>query len=232
MNDQESLLSVSNLGVEFDQNYILKNLNFDLKRGETLVIAGPNGVGKTVLLKALLGLIPYSGLIDWRKNTAIGYIPQRVPLNQDLPLTVEDFFQMRGVDSMSTIQKIKEVGINEQNFIKKRLGILSSGQFQRVLLAWAMSNSPQVLIFDEPISGIDFVGEETINHLMKETQREKDLSLIVVTHDLNKVYNQTNHVLCLNRDIACYGTPHEVLTPETLQTLYGGEHRHYRHIQH
>jgi len=155
----ENILRVSNLRVELDNAVILKNLSFELTEGQTLVILGPNGAGKTVLLKSLLGILPHQGEIMWRQGVRIGYVPQRVPLNKDLPITIEDFFALKGIPSDAVSEVLKLVGIPDSLFLKKQLGLISSGQFQRVLIAWALVKNPNVLLFDEPTAGID-IGRE------------------------------------------------------------------------
>ena len=122
------------------------------------------------------------------------------------------------------------MGIREEKFLGRQLGLISSGQFQRVLIAWALVKNPNVLLFDEPTAGIDFEGEETIHNLIHRTQRERKLSVILVTHDLTTVYSEANHVLCMNDRVSCYGLPSEVLDPKVLQWIYGKDVRYFRHL--
>jgi len=223
------LLRVCHLEVEFDGRVIFQDLNFELKERESLLILGPNGAGKTVLLRTLLGLVPCHGQVSWRAGIRMGYVPQRVPLNKELPVTVADFFAMKRTSVKDVARSLSGVGITERDFPQRPLGILSSGQFQRVLIAWALLNDPNVLLFDEPTAGIDIGGEETIHTLLQRTQTERRLALILVTHDLHLVYGQATHVLCLNNRTSCYGTPAEILDPNVLQGIYGGDVKFYRH---
>lgn len=229
MDKNDVILSVSNLTVELGGNLILENLSFDLHDEETLVILGPNGSGKTVLLRSLLGLLPQTGKVEWREGTRIGYVPQRIPLNRELPVTVSDFFELRKASRAAIPALLAQVGLSNPDLVKKPLGLLSSGQFQRVLIAWALMNDPNVLLFDEPTAGIDVGGEETIHKLLKRTRRDRRLSMILVTHDLGSVYGEATNVLCINNRIAYYGSPDEILDPEILRSVYGSEAKFYRH---
>jgi zinc transport system ATP-binding protein len=225
----EPVLKVSNLRVDLEGRTLFRDLDFELGPGETLVVLGPNGAGKTVLLRTLLGLIPCQGQITWKKNATRGFVPQRVPLNKDLPVTIGDFFSLKGIEPVETLEVLGQVGMAGANNLKKQLGLLSSGQFQRVLIAWALAKRPDVLLFDEPTAGIDLGGEETIYTLLRRTQEERRFSIILVTHDLNLVYSLATRVLCLNPKTSCYGPPRQVLNPEMLAELYGGEIRYFHH---
>ena len=222
------ILKVTDLSVELEGEKIINNLSFDVKRGDILTILGPNGAGKTVLLKTLLGLLPYEGEIKWKKNIKIGYVPQRLPFIKDVPLSVKDFLKLKKPPQEELKEILKSVGFRE-NLLDKEMGDLSSGQFQRILIAWSLIGNPQVLLFDEPTTGIDIEGEETVYRLLVKLKRERELTILLVTHDLSVVYKFSNYVICLNKQPICHGFPQEILTPENLQKLYGGEVKYYRH---
>ena len=224
----ELILKVRNLNVRLDHQSIIENLSFEVKKGEVLTILGPNGAGKSVLLKTLIGLLPYKGEIEWAKELKIGYVPQRLPFIKDIPLNIRDFFNLKGSPEKETEAILNSVGFQE-DFLRKQIGDLSSGQFQRVLIAWGLVGKPQVLLFDEPTTGVDISAEETIYNLLAELKEEIDLTILLVTHDLSVVYKFSTDVICLNRQPICFGPPHEVLTPESLQQLYGGEVKYYQH---
>jgi zinc transport system ATP-binding protein len=224
----EFILKVRNLNVRLDHQSIIENLSFEVKKGEVLTILGPNGAGKSVLLKTLIGLLPYKGEIEWAKELKIGYVPQRLPFIKDIPLNIRDFFNLKGSPEKETETILNSVGFQE-DFLRKKIGDLSSGQFQRVLIAWGLVGKPQVLLFDEPTTGVDISAEETIYNLLAKLKEERDLTILLVTHDLSVVYKFSTDVICLNRQPICYGPPQEVLTPESLQRLYGGEVRYYQH---
>ena len=200
-----SILKVSHLNVTLDGQKILHDISFDLNRDDTVAVVGPNGAGKSVLFRALLGLIPYTGTIVWEKNIKINYIPQRFH---------------------TILSALRSVGITDEHHINhhllnQRLGWLSGGQIQRVLIAWAIIDQPDVILFDEPTAGIDVGGEETIYHLIKKLKDEKDLTILIISHDLNVVYKYATTVLCLNKDMVCYGAPTDALDPSALKALYG-----------
>ena len=224
----ETILKVENLNVKLDDELIICNLSFEVKKGEVLTILGPNGAGKTVLLKTLLGMFPYEGKIEWKKGVKIGYVPQRVPFVKDFPISVEEFFKLKTNQEGEIKAILRLVGFDE-GFLKKKLGELSSGQYQRILVAWALISNPDVLLFDEPTSGIDISGEETIYQLLERLKREKNLTILLVTHDLSIVFKFSDYVICLNKCPVCQGKPKEVINPEVLSKLYGQEIKFYEH---
>ena len=222
------ILKVTNLNVRLENEEIIKDLSFEVKRGDVLTVLGPNGAGKTVLLKTLLGVLPYKGEIKWEKGVKIGYVPQRLPFIKETPMNIEEFFELKGASKKEIEKTLNSVGF-EENFLNKNIGELSSGQFQRILIAWALIGNPDVLLFDEPTAGIDIGGEETIYGLLAELKEERNLTILLVTHDLSVVYKFSNYVICLNRCPICQGSPKEVLIPETLRKLYGEEVKFYEH---
>lgn len=220
------ILKVNNLSVHLDGQEILHDISFDLNRDDTVAIVGPNGAGKSVLFRALLGLVPHTGTITWAKDIKINYIPQRFTIDRDFPLTVQEFLQFKTKSHHAIISALRSVGITDEHHIhhhllNQRLGWLSGGQIQRVLIAWAIIDQPDVILFDEPTAGIDVGGEETIYHLIKKLKDEKDLTILIISHDLNVVYKYATTVLCLNKDMVCYGSPADALDPSALKALYG-----------
>jgi zinc transport system ATP-binding protein len=224
----DTVLEVSDLGVVIEGQVIIEHLSFIVKRGEILTILGPNGAGKTVLLRALLGLLPHEGSIRWKVGTRIGYVPQRLPYIRDIPVSVGDFFALKRRAGSDAREMLRGVGLGE-HLARQRMGDLSSGQFQRVLIAWALAGDPHVLPFDEPTAGIDISGEETVYRLLDRLHRERNLTMLVVTHDLAVVHNLASTVLCLNKLPICHGRPVEVLTPETLKKMYGADVKYHEH---
>jgi zinc transport system ATP-binding protein len=227
----EILLDVKHLTVTLNGSPILSDLSFTVNEGEFLTILGPNGSGKTVLIKALLGLLPYDGEVNWHKKPGIGYLPQG--LNQmsvrDMPLTVEDFFALKKLKRDQVLKYLPLVGLGV-NVLHKRAGYLSGGEFQRMLVAWVLASRPQVLFLDEPTTAVDVAGGETIYSLLQDIWREQKLTIFNVTHDLNIVYAYSTHVLCLSRlGHTCYGVPREVLTPEVLNDMYASHVKFYTH---
>jgi zinc transport system ATP-binding protein len=229
MENNDLALQVKNLTVELDGHTIIKDLNFSVIRGETLVVLGPNGAGKTTLLRALLGVIPYQGEVIWSvKNTS--YLPPNELLQRReiLPLTVEDFYSLKEVSGERVIESLKAVGL-ETNILKDRIAHLSTGQFQRLNIAWALVDKPDTLLFDEPTSGIDIGGTETIYSLLHTFWEKYNMTIILVTHDLSVVWEHADNVLCLNKTGLCYGIPKQILTPDKLQELYGAGVKYYHH---
>jgi len=228
------ILKVKNLNVKLGNEEIIKDLSFEVKEGDVLTVLGPNGAGKTVLLRTLLGVLPYKGEIKWQKEVKIGYVPQRLPFIKETPMSVEEFFELKGASKKEIEKTLNSVGFAESPalFQKGGIGELSSGQFQRILVAWALIGNPEVLLFDEPTTGIDISGEETIYGLLTKLKKERDLTILLVTHDLSVVYKFSNYVICLNKCPICQGSPKEILSSETLHKLYGEEVKFYEHHRH
>jgi len=225
-----TLLDVSHLTVELAGHKIIADLSFQVLPGDTLAIIGPNGAGKTVLFKALLGLLPYSGQISWPKEIRIGYVPQRLYVESDLPLTTAEFFHLKNAKNPEIHRVMAAVGFTDPHeILNSKLGVLSGGQLQRILIAWALVGHPQVLLFDEPTTGVDLSAEESIYSLLNKLQHQENLTLLLISHELQVVYKYATNVLCLNKEGLCFGPPKKALTQEALNKLFGENVSVYHH---
>jgi zinc transport system ATP-binding protein len=222
------ILRVENLNVRLNGEDVLVDLSFDVYDGEVLAILGPNGAGKTTLLKALLGIVPYEGIIKWREGVKIGYVPQRLPFIKDVPLSVKEFFRLENASENKAREILENIGLGEE-ILRKKVGDLSSGQFQRILIGWALASDPNVLLFDEPLAGIDIGGQESVYSLLERLKGEKNLTILFVTHELSIIHRLATKVLCLNKRMLCSGIPKEKLTQEVISNLYSGHMRFYPH---
>jgi zinc transport system ATP-binding protein len=201
-------------------------------------VIGPNGAGKTILFRALLGIIPFSGIVRWREGIKIGYVPQKMDFDRQIPLMVKEFFLLKAKNFFFPTKEfmghldheLSLVGLS-RDILNKPLGELSGGQLQRVLISWAMLDHPDILLFDEPTSGIDIGSEETIYNVMHRLQDERGTTILLISHDLNVVYRYASQVICLNKSLVCIGAPAEVLNPAQLVRLYG-EGGFYHHLTH
>jgi len=228
MNNSVSILEVRDLSVSFDKQEVLRDISFSVNEGEIMAIIGPNGAGKTVLFRALMNLVSYDGEIKWREDARIGYVPQKLFEKAELPLSVKEFFILKSnylffkdkqlVESIP--HELKSVGLKPE-ILNQQLANLSRGQFQRVLIAWAILKHPDVLLFDEPTAGIDLAGEDTIYNLLNKLREERKMTILIISHDLNVVYRYANNVLCLNKERLCFGEPKQALTSEQIERLYG-----------
>ncbi len=229
----DPILLVRNLSVAFDDELIIKGVDFALEKGDNLAVIGPNGAGKTILLRALMGAVPYSGTIAWAKGTHIGYVPQKIDADRHLPITMRNLLNAKARVLALPDADIKRA-VNAANLTKNILetpvGHLSGGQFQRALIAFALLGRPEVILLDEPTASIDKPGEIQIYELIHGLQDEYGMTVVLVSHDLSFVNRYANKVLCLNKIGVCFGSPEEALTPEVLDKLYGGPHKYYRHL--
>jgi len=231
---KEIILKVKNLRVKFGKEEVIKNLSFEVKKGEFLIILGPNGAGKTTLFKTLLGLIPWEGEIIWQqeKTPKISYLPERLSREKfkNLTISVKDFFEFKEKNEKKILNILKAVGLEPKEILNKNPGNLSSGQFQRMLIAWSLISEPDILFFDEPATGIDISGGETVYSLLEKFWKEKKITVLLISHDLNIIYRYATNVLCLSKkEIQCFGPPTEVLNPEILRKIYGTEIKFYKH---
>jgi zinc transport system ATP-binding protein len=230
-----TILDVRDLSVAIGGETVVAGVSLTLRVGEVLALLGPNGAGKTMLLRALLGLVPYQGQVQWRAGVRTGYVPQRFSVDRSIPLSVREFLLLKsarfwfpGRERVEHLaHELDLVGLRA-DVLGKSLGELSGGHLQRILIAWAMLDHPEVLLFDEPTAGIDVGFQETVYNLLRRMQQERGTAILLISHDLNVVYRQADRVLCLNKTMLCYGRPSEVLSSEALARLYGeiGFHQH------
>ncbi len=224
------VLKVEHLRVGSDLSPILDDISFTVNKGDVLAIIGPNGAGKTTLFKALLGVIPHKGTITWGSDVKIGYVPQRLEIETDVPLTVEEFFYLHGPNiTKEKIHQVLEYVQLAPSILKVGFGELSMGQRQRLSVGWAILGEPTVLLFDEPTADVDILGQESIYRMISHLQKNLGLTVLIISHDLNVVYQHATTVLCLNHQKLCFGIPSEVLKTENLPELYGGDRSFYHH---
>jgi zinc transport system ATP-binding protein len=221
---EDVILDVNRLTIRFGPVTILKDVSFRISRGESVAVIGPNGSGKTVLFRALIGAIPSEGTLKWTAGIRFGYVPQKVDLARDLPITGFDFLRARTAAGQSTdaalTQAITAVGLTEA-LCRQPVGSLSGGQFQRLLIAFALMGDPDVLLLDEPTAGVDEPGQERLNEIIERLQAERRLTVLLISHDLSVVHQHATHVLCLSGGTAHFGEPRTILTPDLLHEVYG-----------
>jgi zinc transport system ATP-binding protein len=226
------VLEVSGLTIEFGSLRVLDDLTFTVDDGECLAIIGPSGSGKTVLFRALLGAVSYRGVIRWAADARIGYVPQKLDIERDLPLTGTDLLRAKArvarVGAGEVPRALQMVGLGRE-VAARSIGTLSGGQFQRLMLACAFLGTPSVLLLDEPTAGVDERGEDMLYETIHRRQVEQRLTLLLISHELSLVYRYATKVLCLGRGRAWLGAPTEVLTPRRLEELYGGPMTYHLH---
>lgn len=228
-----TLVSVRNLCIAFGDRTVLHDVSFEIEDGENIAIIGPNGSGKTLLLKSLLGLVPHTGSVQWRSGTRLGYVPQKIDADRSLPLNARNLLYSKarviGCDDSDIADAVARVGLSAE-LLSTHIGNLSGGEFQRTLVGFAILGKPQILLLDEPTASLDEPGEEQMYELIQRLHDEMHIATITVSHDLSFVYRYAHRVLCLNRSGVCYGPPRGVLTSDVLDQLFGTrafyEHAH------
>ena len=225
-------LEVEGLGVRLGRETILRGVGFAVPEGSALAIIGPNGAGKTVLFRAIIGAIPHDGAVRWAPGTRLGYVPQKLDIERDLPITGRDFLRARatlaGAGPDDARRALELVGLPPAA-ADQPIGTFSGGQFQRLMLAFALMGKPTVLLFDEPTAGVDEPGEERLYEMIHRVQAAEALTLLLVSHELSVVYRYAENVLCLGREHRCLGPAREILTPETIARVYGEAPRYHHH---
>jgi len=220
------VLEVDHLSVRFGRTAVLSDVSFRVGAGRSLAVIGPNGAGKTVLFRALIGAVPYEGTIRWAPGTRLGYVPQKLDIERDVPLAGLDFLRahpaLRGAGGRAAVDEtLALVGLPPAS-ARQPIGALSGGQFQRLLIAFALLGRPSVLLLDEPTAGVDGPSEERLNEVVRRLQREQGLTVLLISHELSIVSRYATDVLCLGRDERCwFGAPQQVMTPELLHQIYG-----------
>lgn len=212
------ILKVSNLGVKMQNQTLLEHVSFNVRKGTTLAILGPNGAGKTVLLRTLLNLVPHTGSVEWTEKVKIGYVPQYVTVS-DVPMTVREFLSMG--DGVNVESALEQVRLTDKAILNKRLGVLSGGQLRRVLIAWALNDNPNVLLLDEPTTGVDMDSEEPIYLLLNEIKKTKKITIFLITHNIHIVQEYADDLLAINKCITFCGPAAEIAKPDIQRQIYG-----------
>jgi zinc transport system ATP-binding protein len=216
-----SLIAADHICVRFEADEVLHDVSLKIAPGEIVTILGPNGSGKSTLLRALLGILPVAeGRILRQAGLRIGYVPQRLAIDRTMPLTVRRFLSLPvRVSDADATQALARVGM--AGHAADQMTALSGGQLQRVLLARALLNRPQVLMLDEPTQGLDQPGEAAFYRLIEEVRAATGAAVLMVSHDLHVVMAASDRVICLNRHICCEGTPRVVSTAPEYRALFG-----------
>ncbi len=228
---------ISHFSVNLRGKCILNDINLQIHCGQLTALVGPNGAGKTTLFKAILGEVPHTGKLEFLDSEGnrsarprIGYVPQRLNFDVNSPITVGDLFLaalgqlpvfLGGSKHALESARKSLATVQAEHLINRRLGALSGGELQRILLALALEPGPDLLLLDEPISGVDFKGMQCFYRIVAELRQQYDLSVILVSHDLNAVADYADRVVLLNQVILCDGTPQEVMKSQLFEATLG-----------
>ena len=218
--NSNTLVKLNNAGYQQNDKWLVKGVSLEVEKGKIVTLIGPNGSGKSTTAKIALGIYKkIDGEVEKYTNK-VGYVPQKVSIDWTLPLRVRDF--------MVLTESIKEEAIDEAlsltgvvHLKHKNLGNLSGGEFQRVLLARAISKKPDLLVLDEPVQGVDFTGEIALYELIKKISEELNCGILLISHDLHTVMSATDHVVWLNGHVCCSGSPIDVAKNNEYKALFG-----------
>ncbi len=218
-----ALLSARGLSLKRTERVILSDVSLDIEPGEILTLIGPNGAGKTTLVRLLLGLRkPDSGSVRRRPGLRIGYAPQRFDIDQALPVSAERFLQL-GTRSVASAVTATLEKVGAAHCIDRPMAKLSGGELQRVVIARALLRKPDLLVLDEPVRGVDYVGEAELYTLIGRLRDERGFGVVLVSHDLHVVMAASDRVICLNRHVCCSGVPKAVAKHPEYARMFGAE---------
>ena len=218
--EKNILVKLNEVGIKQNDKWLVKGVSLVVEKGKIVTLIGPNGSGKSTTAKIALGIYKkIEGQVEKYTNN-VGYVPQKISIDWTLPLRVNDF--------MLLTESIKDEAVNEAlsltgvvHLKNKNLGNLSGGEFQRVLLARAISRKPDLLVLDEPVQGVDFTGEIALYELIKKISDTLNCGILLISHDLHTVMSATDHVVCLNGHVCCSGTPSDVARNNEYKALFG-----------
>lgn len=212
------LATLEHVSLSLGSREILRDISLELHARKVLTIIGPNGAGKSTLLRVLLGLQSVdSGKVHRLPSLRIGYVPQKITINPLMPLKVGCFIALAGNKKIADV--LNEVGIT--HLAEQAVQSISGGEFQRVLLARALMRQPQLLVLDEPAQGVDMVGQGALYEKIAELKNKHGFGVLMVSHDLHVVMQQTDQVLCLNQHVCCSGRPDDVSQHPAYKKLFG-----------
>ena len=214
------LVKLNEVGIKQNEKWLVKGVSLIVEKGKIVTLIGPNGSGKSTTAKIALGIYKkIEGQVEKYTNN-VGYVPQKISIDWTLPLRVNDF--------MLLTENLKDEAVNEAlsltgviHLKNKNLGNLSGGEFQRVLLARAISRKPDLLVLDEPVQGVDFTGEIALYELIKKISDTLNCGILLISHDLHTVMSATDHVVCLNGHVCCSGSPSDVVRNNEYKALFG-----------
>ena len=218
--DKNILVELNKVGFKQNNKWLVEGVSLKVEKGKIVTLIGPNGSGKSTTAKIALGIYKnIEGSVEKFTNK-VGYVPQKISIDWTLPLRVYDF--------MLLTEDIKDEAIEEAltltgvtHLKNENLGNLSGGEFQRVLIARAISKKPELLVLDEPVQGVDYTGEIALYELIKKISDTLNCGILLISHDLHTVMTATDHVVCLNGHVCCSGTPMDVAKNNEYKTLFG-----------
>ncbi len=217
------LIKIENLSVQYGAKTVLQNMCLSLAKKEIVTIVGPNGSGKTTLFKSIIGSVPIkSGLVKLKQNLKIGYVPQQLNIDRSFPLTVERFLRLAQKKGKKSVQKTLEI-VGADDLLEFQISDLSGGQMQRILLARALLNQPEVLLLDEATRGLDQPGVVTFYQTIENIRTQTGCAVLMISHDLHVVMAASDRVICLNGHICCEGAPKSVATSPEYKALFGSD---------
>ena len=216
-----SLVQIEDLSLRYGARTVLSGVSLNIEPGEIVTIVGPNGSGKTSLLRAIIGAVkPFHGRVFQGAGVKIGYVPQKLHIDETLPMTISRFLKLPGgVTATDIDEALRQAGVPDLS--KAQLSKLSGGQFQRVLLARALIGKPDLLLLDEATQGLDQRGSAAFYQQIEQVRQDTGCAVLMISHELHVVMSASDRVICLNGHICCEGTPAVVASAPEYRALFG-----------
>lgn len=209
-NNTSFLIDLEEVSLSFSGHSVLEEVSFSVSRGEIVTLIGPNGAGKSTIMKIALGLLaPDRGHVVCAPGISIGYMPQKIMIEDILPLTVQHFLKLRPGTTDAQVAEVMEL-VRIAHVAKNPVQRVSGGEMQRVLMARALLGNPDLIVLDEPVQGVDINGQEELYRLIGRVRDEKNCGVLMISHDLHMVMSGTDKVICLNKHICCSGAPENI----------------------
>lgn len=238
--ESKPIIQVQDLKKVYGQHTLLEDISFTIESGDIVALIGPNGSGKTTLARMIIGLdtpthgdIHVFGKKPKKQQKAIGYIPQRFTFDRTLPITVDEFLTLVIFDRYECCDDFEPLSIKESleavdlaHMQHAKLGTLSGGQLQRVLIARVLLQNRPIMILDEPAAGVDVTAEKAVYDLITDINKKYNTTCIIISHEMDFVFKYATKVLCLNKRLLCAGYPKDAITADIMKKMFG-EHMHY-----
>ena len=220
MSDKNILVELHKAGFKQNNKWLVEGVSLKVEKGKIVTLIGPNGSGKSTTAKIALGIYKNIEGTVKKYTNKIGYVPQKISIDWTLPLRVYDFMLLtEDISDEAIDEALALTGV--AHLKDKNLGNLSGGEFQRVLIARAISKKPELLVLDEPVQGVDYTGEIALYELIKKISDTLNCGILLISHDLHTVMTATDHVVCLNGHVCCSGSPMDVAKNNEYKTLFG-----------
>lgn len=217
-----TIIELKNIGLKIGAQQIIDKISLQLKRGKITTLIGPNGGGKTSIARILLGILkPTSGAVIRHEKIKIGYMPQKIEIDKTIPLSARDFIEL--ANGRSEVNQALATRLNVTKILDKQVHDLSGGQMQKILFLRAMAQNPDLLVLDEPTQCMDLATIQDFYKIIAEVAKSANCAILLISHDLHMVMQETDFVFCINHHVCCHGAPEDINQHPEYLSLFGNQ---------